>query len=220
MAGAIELENVWKSFEVRQGTARRHVLRGVNARITPGDHVGILGRNGAGKSTLLRILAGVERPTRGRVRRDLSMSWPIGGNYGIQSSLTGAANARFIARLYGTPLKRTEEFVEDFAELGPYFREPVRTYSSGMSSRLLMALSFAVNFDCYLVDEALSTGDARFANKCREVLDTRRAHAAMIIVSHNALHVKKYCKTAAILRNGMLEFYEDVDEAIAAYQGL
>lgn len=216
----IELENVWKGFEVRQGAARRDILRGVNARIHRGDHVGILGRNGAGKSTLLRILAGVERPSRGRVRRGMSMSWPIGGSYGIQTSLTGAANARFIARLYGTPVRQTEEFVEDFAELGAYFNEPVRTYSSGMSSRLLMALSFAVNFDCYLVDEALSTGDARFANKCREMLDTRLANAALIIVSHNAQHVKKYCDTAAILRNGILEFYEDVDEAIAAYQGL
>ncbi|MFC4169330.1 ABC transporter ATP-binding protein [Teichococcus aestuarii] len=215
----IELENVWKRFESRQ-QGHRYILRGVHARIRRGDQVGILGRNGAGKSTLLRIFAGVEAPTRGRIRREMSISWPIGGGYGIQSSLTGIANARFIARLYGMPLQRTEEFVADFSELGPYFREPVRTYSSGMMSRLLMALSFAVDFDCYLVDEALSTGDARFANKCREVLEVRRANAAMLLVSHNAGHVKKYCKTAAILRNGMLEFYEDVDEAIAAYQGL
>nr|WP_305123541.1 ATP-binding cassette domain-containing protein [Roseomonas sp. GC11] len=214
----MELENVWKVFETRQG--RKEVLRGAYARIRKGEHVGILGRNGAGKSTLMRVLAGVERPTRGRVRCSMSMSWPIGKSFGIQSSLTGEANARFIARVYGTPVQETVDFVEDFAELGPYFREPVRTYSSGMTSRLLMALSFSVDFECYLVDEALSTGDARFADKCRAALDLRRADAGILLVSHNAQHVKKYCDTAAILRNGMLEFYEDVDEAIAAYQGL
>ena len=212
------LENVWKAYHTRSGV--KQVLQGVNMVVHPGDAVGILGRNGAGKSTLLRIFAGVEMPTVGRVWKDMSVSWPLASGIGVQSSLTGADNARFIARIYGIPVRQVLDYVQDFAELGPYFHEPVRTYSAGMMSRLLLGLSFAVDFDCYLVDEALSTGDARFANKCREVLDTRRAHAAMIIVSHNALHVKKYCKTAAILRNGMLEFYEDVDEAIAAYQSL
>ncbi|WBV42956.1 ABC transporter ATP-binding protein [Pseudoroseomonas cervicalis] len=214
----LEFQNVWKVFETRNGP--KEVLRGAYARIRQGEHVGILGRNGAGKSTLLRILGGVERPTRGKVRCTMRMSWPIGKGFGIQSSMSGAANARFIARLYGTPVNRTVEFVEDFAELGPYFHEPVRTYSSGMTSRLLMGLSFAVDFDCYLVDEALSTGDARFAEKCRQIFDMRRSTAGILLVSHNPLHVKSYCDTAAILRNGMLEFYEDVDEAIAAYQGL
>jgi len=214
----LELHNVWKVFESRHG--HKEVLRGIHARFRRGQHVGILGRNGAGKSTLLRVLAGVEAPTRGYIRRSMSISWPLGGGYGIQGSLTGIANARFIARLYGMPLKQTEEFVADFSELGAYFHEPVKSYSSGMKSRLLMALSFAVDFECYLVDEALSTGDARFANKCLEVFEVRRKNAAMIMISHNASHVKRYCDTAAILRNGMLEFYEDVDEAIAAYQGL
>ncbi|ONG57064.1 ATP-binding protein [Pseudoroseomonas deserti] len=214
----LELDNVWKSFETKQGM--KQVLRGANARIRRGEHVGILGRNGAGKSTLLKIIAGVERPTVGKVRCTMRMSWPLGGSFGIQTSLTGAANARFIARVYGTPVRETEEFVEDFSELGHYFREPVKTYSSGMTSRLMMALSFSVDFDCYLVDETLSTGDARFADKCRAVFDMRRANAGILMVSHNPLHVKKYCNSAAILRNGMLEFYEDVDEAITAYQGL
>ena len=168
----LELHNVWKVFESRY--SHKEVLRGIHARFQRGQHVGILGRNGAGKSTLLRVLAGVEAPTRGYIRRSMSISWPLGGGYGIQGSLTGIANARFIARLYGMPLKRTEEFVADFSELGAYFHEPVKSYSSGMKSRLLMALSFAVDFECYLVDEALSTGDARFANKCLEVFEVRR----------------------------------------------
>lgn len=215
----IEMIDIWKNFESRKG-APHAILRGVHGRIRRGDHVGILGRNGSGKSTLMRILSGVETPTRGIIRREMSISWPIGGGYGLMTSASGAANARFIARLYGTPMKQTQDFVEEFSELGRFFYEPVNTYSSGMVSRLLMGMSFAVDFDCYLVDEALSTGDARFAAKCRHMLEVRRKNAAMILVSHNALHVRQYCDMAAILRNGMLEFYEDVDEAIAAYQGL
>jgi capsular polysaccharide transport system ATP-binding protein len=216
----IEMVNVWKSFHSHKTGRENVILRGVHGRIRKGDHVGILGRNGSGKSTLVRMLAGVEAPTHGVIRREMSMSWPIGGAYGLQTIVSGANNARFIARLYGTPLQQTQDFVEEFSELGRYYYEPVHTYSSGMLSRLLMALSFAVDFDCYLVDEALSAGDARFAAKCQNMLEMRREHAAMILVSHNAMHVRQYCDTAAILRNGMLEFYEDVDEAIAAYQGL
>jgi capsular polysaccharide transport system ATP-binding protein len=216
----IELLDVWKGFESHKKGTWHTVLRGVHGRIRRGDHVGILGRNGSGKSTLMRLLSGVEAPDRGVIRREMSISWPIGGSYGLQFNASGASNARFIARLYGTPVQQTQDFVEEFSELGKYYYEPVSTYSSGMVSRLLMGLSFAVDFDCYLVDEALSTGDARFADKCRHMLEIRRQNAAMILVSHNAMHVRQYCDTAAILRNGMLEFYEDVDEAIAAYQGL
>jgi capsular polysaccharide transport system ATP-binding protein len=216
----IEMIDVWKSYHSHRTGRENLILRGVHGRIRKGDHVGILGRNGSGKSTLMRLLSGVDNPSRGVIRREMSISWPIGGSYGLQVVATGASNARFIARLYGTPVQQTQDFVEEFAELGRYFYEPVNTYSSGMVSRLLMGLSFAVDFDCYLVDEALSTGDARFAAKCRHMLEIRRENAAMILVSHNAHHVRQYCDTAAILRNGMLEFYEDVDEAIAAYQGL
>jgi capsular polysaccharide transport system ATP-binding protein len=216
----IEMIDVWMSYHSHRTGAHTPILRGVHGRIRKGDHVGILGRNGSGKSTLMRLLSGVDNPTRGIIRREMSISWPIGGGQGLQMLATGASNARFIARLYGTPVKQTQDFVEEFAELGRYYYEPVNSYSSGMVSRLLMALSFAVDFDCYLVDEALSTGDARFAAKCRHMLEIRRENAAMILVSHNAQHVRQYCDTAAILRNGMLEFYEDVDEAIAAYQGL
>jgi capsular polysaccharide transport system ATP-binding protein len=215
----IEMIDVWKTFESHKG-GHHTILRGVHGRIRKGDHVGILGRNGSGKSTLMRILSGVENPTRGRIRREMSISWPIGGAYGLLTQVSGASNARFISRLYGTPLQQTQDFVEEFSELGRFYYEPVNTYSSGMVSRLLMGLSFAVDFDCYLVDEALSTGDVRFAAKCRHMLEVRRENAAMILVSHNASHVRQYCDTAAILRNGALEFYEDVDEAISAYQGL
>ncbi|TPG58142.1 ABC transporter ATP-binding protein [Roseomonas nepalensis] len=212
------LEDVWKSYPMRHG--RRDILCGINATIRRGDAVGVLGRNGAGKSTLIRVMAGVEAPTRGRVRREMSISWPLGSGFGVQSSMSGADNARFIARIYGQDVRETLDFVQEFAELGPYFYEPVRTYSAGMMGRLLMGLSFSVKFDCYLVDETLSAGDSRFVERCRRMLEDRLGQASLLMVSHFADHIRQYCRTAVVLRNGLLEFYEDLDEGIAAYQRL
>ncbi|WP_043831720.1 ABC transporter ATP-binding protein [Muricoccus aerilatus] len=212
------LEDVWKSYPVRGG--RRDILRGISCTIDRGDQVGILGRNGAGKSTLMRVMAGVEAPTRGRVRREMSISWPLGSGFGLQASLTGADNARFIARIYGLDVAETLDFVQDFAEIGRYFFEPVRTYSSGMMSRLLMALSFSVKFDCYLVDEIISAGDQRFVARCQTMLEERLGNASLLMVSHFADHIRQYCRTAVVLRNGLLELYEDIDEGIAVYQSL
>ena len=212
------LEDVWKSYPIRGG--RRDILRGITATIDRGDQVGILGRNGAGKSTLMRVMAGVEAPSRGRVRREMSISWPLGSGFGLQASLSGADNARFIARIYGLDVAETLDFVQDFAEIGRYFFEPVRTYSSGMMSRLLMALSFSVKFDCYLVDEIISAGDQRFVARCQNMLADRLGNASLLMVSHFADHIRQYCRTAVVLRNGLLELYEDLDEGIAVYQSL
>jgi capsular polysaccharide transport system ATP-binding protein len=121
----LELLDVHKSYPMLAG--RKHVLRGVNATFRKGERVGVLGRNGSGKSTLVRILGGVEAPTRGTVRRSMSVSWPIGMAAGFQTALSGADNTRFIARIYDRPVKETVEFVESFAELGEYLRMPVHT---------------------------------------------------------------------------------------------
>ncbi|MFT8245126.1 ABC transporter ATP-binding protein [Roseomonas sp. BN140053] len=214
----IVVDNVWKSFHTRAGV--RQVLQGVNMTVRRGDAIGILGRNGAGKSTLLRILAGVESPSVGRVHRGMSVSWPLAAGFGVQASLTGADNARFIARIYNLPIQQVLDSVQDFAELGPYFYEQVRTYSAGMMSRLLLGLSFAVDFECYLVDEAVSAGDARFAERSRIALEERLSRASLLMVTHSEAHVKMYCRTAAVLHGGRLVIHEDVDEAIAAYQSL
>ena len=159
----IRLHDVHKSFKTRFG--QREVLRGVDCTFRRGEAVGILGRNGAGKTTLLRLIAGVEHPNRGRVERRMSVSWPLGYAGAMHYSISGADNARFIARIYDKPIAETLELVESFAELGEYFRMPVRTYSSGMITRLGFALSLAVEFDCYLVDEAIAAGDARFGER-------------------------------------------------------
>ncbi|WP_424810682.1 ABC transporter ATP-binding protein [Roseococcus sp. YIM B11640] len=214
----LELSGVCKSFV--KGGIRRDVLKGVDATFWPGDAVGILGRNGAGKSTLMRIMSGVEQPTAGRVRRNMSISWPIGFSGAVHDALTGADNARFIARLYDRKLDWVESFVKDFSELGDQFRAPVKTYSSGMRARLIFALSLAIDFDCYLVDEVIAVGDARFNEKCRQSLLSRRGRSALILVSHQVETVRSLCSHAAILNEGRLTFHEDLDQAFAEYQHL
>ena len=212
----IRLENVHKSYKLHGGSSKV-VLRGVSAVFGRGEAVGILGRNGAGKSTLLRLISGVEYPEAGHIQRDMSISWPLGHAAAMHYAISGADNARFIARIYEKPIAETVEFVEDFAELGQYYRQPVRTYSSGMMTRLGLALSLAVDFDCYLLDEVVAAGDSRFAERCRAALLDRRARSTMLMVSHQAETVRAFCTSGAVLKDGRLTRYEDLDQAIAAY---
>ena len=214
----LELRNLCKSYETHGQS--KHVLRNVNATFWRGDAVGILGRNGAGKSTLIRMLAGIEPASSGEIVRGMSVSWPLGFGGAIHGSITGADNARFIARIYGKPQGWVESFVEEFAELGEYFRMPVKTYSSGMQSRLAFGLSMAIDFDCYLVDEVIAVGDARFTERCRIMLEERRRRSALLMVSHQGELLRAFCTTAAILHEGRLTFHEDLDQAIATYHAL
>lgn len=211
---ALELLDVHKSYPMNAG--RKHVLRGVNGMFRKGERVGVLGRNGTGKSTLVRILGGVEAPTRGTIRRNMSVSWPIGMAAGFQAALSGADNCRFIARIYGKPPQDTVRYVESFAELGEYLHMPVHTYSSGMRSRLGLAISLAVDFDCFLVDEALAVGDTKFGR----AFAARLQRAGLILVTHQPSLVRQLCTRAAVLDQGTLTFYEDIDEALATYNSL
>jgi capsular polysaccharide transport system ATP-binding protein len=210
----LDLFDVHKSYPMNVG--RKHVLRGVSGTFRKGERVGILGRNGTGKSTLVRILGGVEAPTRGIIRRSMSVSWPIGMAAGFQPALSGANNARFIGRIYGKVPQETVDFVESFAELGEYLNMPVSTYSAGMRSRLGLAISLAVDFDCFLVDEALAVGDTKFGR----AFAARLQRAGLIIVTHQPSMVRQLCTRAAVLDQGTLTFYEDIDEALATYNSL
>jgi len=211
---SLELINVHKFYPMRGG--RKIILRGAYGRIARGEKVGILGRNGSGKSTLVRILSGVEAPTSGHILRSMTISWPIGMMAGLQPPLSGADNARFIARIYARNPQQTVEFVEEFAELGDYLRMPLMTYSSGMRSRLALAVSLAVDFDCYLVDEALAVGDTRFGRAFAERIE----RSGLILVSHSPALVRRLCTRAAVLDQGVLTFYDDLDEALATYNAL
>jgi capsular polysaccharide transport system ATP-binding protein len=211
-------QDLRKSY--RTGHGRREVLKGINVTINKGDRVALLGRNGAGKSTLIKQIGGVEMPDSGRVIRNMTNSWPIGFNGGFQGSLTGYDNARFIARIYGRAYAEMREFVEDFTELGGSLKMPVKTYSSGMRARLAFALSLAIEFDCYLIDEVILVGDQNFQRKCHVELFEKRADRAMIIASHDMYTIGGICNRALLLKDGVASHFEDVSEAIKQYEDL
>jgi capsular polysaccharide transport system ATP-binding protein len=211
----IRLDNVTKRYRTRHGT--HAVLNGVSLQLNRGDKLGILGRNGSGKSTLIRIISGAELPNGGRIVREMSVSWPLAFGGSFQGSLTGMDNVRFICRVYGADFKAALPFVQEFSELGKFLREPVKTYSSGMSARLAFAISMAIEFDCFLIDEVIAVGDTRFHEKCRKELFEKRCDRALIVVSHDAHNIRDHCTRACVLRDGMLHEYPGVDAAYESY---
>lgn len=214
----IVCENLRKSYRVGHG--RHEVLKGINLSVAKGEKVALLGRNGAGKSTLIKQIGGVELPDSGRVIRKMTNSWPIGFNGGFQGSLTGFDNAKFIARIYGVSYQDIRTFVEDFTELGSALSNPVKTYSSGMRFRLAFALSLAIEFDCYLMDEVIVVGDQSFQHKCIHELFDKRADRAMIVASHDMTTIRNLCDRAILLQDGVVIEYDDVAAAIEAYEAL
>jgi capsular polysaccharide transport system ATP-binding protein len=213
----IRFESVSKYYPTREG--RRLILDSVDLTIRPGDALGVCGHNGAGKSTLLRLASGVEQPSGGKIERGMTTSWPIGHSSAFQSSLTGADNVRFIARIYNRPIEDVLAFVDDFAELGSYLKMPVRTYSVGMTARLAFAVSLAVEFGCYLVDEITSAGDARFQQKCHDALMARKNQGALLMVSHDPHTLAAYCDLGATLNDGKLSIFPTIGEAIQKHFG-
>jgi len=211
----IALHDITKAYSTRSGLVP--VLKGVNLQVNPGERVGILGRNGAGKSTLIRLISGAELPTSGTVERDMSVSWPLAFGGAFQGALTGLDNLRFICRIYGVDSADKVEFVEQFSELGIYLREPVKTYSSGMRARLAFAISMVIEFDCFLIDEIVAVGDARFHAKCEYELFERRGDRAMIIVSHDPGYIRQHCTRASVLFDGYLHEFADVESAFEFY---
>jgi capsular polysaccharide transport system ATP-binding protein len=211
----IQLENVSKVYHTRSGP--RRVLNRVNLTLNRGESLGVLGRNGAGKSTMIRLLTGAESPTSGRIHRHMSVSWPLAFGGAFQMHLTGLDNLKFVCRVYGVDYRPLVRFVEDFAELGVYFREPVMHYSTGMMSRLGFALSMAIEFDCFLIDESLVVGDTRFHDRCHNELFTKRGDRAFIIVSHDQNVIRSLCKRACVLHEGRLLDFPSVDAAYEFY---
>jgi capsular polysaccharide transport system ATP-binding protein len=209
------LEDVVKRYQTRHGDIT--VLNGIALQVKPGEKVGIFGRNGAGKSTLIRLISGAERPSSGSIRRLMGVSWPLAFSGGFQGSLTGLDNLRFICRVYGVSVEDKLGFVEEFSELGRFMREPIKTYSAGMKARLAFALSMAIEFDCFLIDEVITVGDSRFYEKCQHELFAKRRDRSLIIVSHVLPYIKQYCDTAYVLHEGELKGFEDIDGAYRFY---
>ena len=196
------------------------VLTNVSLTVAKGEKLALLGRNGSGKSTLIRLLGGVELPTSGTIEQTMSVSWPIGWVGGVHPILTGNDNMRFIARVYNKPFEQIRAYVDDFAELGKFLSEPLGTYSTGMRARFVFALSLAIDFDCYLIDEVIGAGDQRFQRRSHEELFEKRADRSMILASHVSDIVKAYCSRALVLHRGRGKIFPDLDLAFDIYNDL
>lgn len=211
----ISVKNVSKRYKTNNGW--KTVLKDVSFELKKGEKIGILGRNGAGKSTLIRLMSGVEPPTTGQIDRKMSISWPLAFSGAFQGSLTGIDNLRFVSRIYGADFDYVKSFTEEFSELGEYLYEPVKSYSSGMKARLAFALSLSIEFDCYLIDEVIAVGDARFAAKCKYELFEKRQDRSLILVSHTPSSIKEYCDSAMVLEEGIMHRFDTIDNAYNFY---
>ena len=214
----VEAIGVTKVFEGEWGV--RRALDGVSFRVGAGERMGILGPNGSGKSTLIKILSGILLPTSGEVRRGLRLSWPLALGGAFEGQLTGYDNVRLLSRLYDLPFKETFDYVAHFSELGKHMQVPVRFYSDGMRMRLAFALSLAMEFECYLIDEIILVGDRRFQLKCHDELFGRRQHCGMIMAVHDVGVIKEYCQSALILKAGRGRVMTDLNLAGRIYGSL
>lgn len=212
----IELRNLSKTFLLRG--QRKIVARNINMVLPTGTSVALLGRNGAGKSSLLKMIAGTMDPTEGEIFSTGTVSWPVGFAGSFHPELTGAQNIRFIARIYGVETTELIDFVERFAELGPHFHLPLRSYSSGMRSRLAFGVSVGIPFDTYLIDEVVAVGDAIFRRKSGDLLRDRMRYSSAIVVTHSMPMVRQLCDVGAVLEDGTLTYYEDLEEAIERHE--
>ena len=214
----IEMQNVFKYY--RANGHKKVVLDHITTTFEKGHSYGILGVNGAGKSTTIRLLSGVEMPNGGRVKRNCRVSWPLGFASAFHPLMTGRNNVTFAARTYGQDVHEVLDFVEDFSELGDYLDAPVRTYSSGMSAKLAFAVSMAIQFECYLIDELTAVGDARFSKRCHDAFAARRSKADVIMVSHSVGTITEYCDRGAVLVDGRLMMFSDINQAVDMYNRL
>ncbi|MGH1413610.1 MAG: ABC transporter ATP-binding protein [Pelagimonas sp.] len=208
----IRFETLTKSYRVRG--ERKIVIDNLDMTLPSGKSLALLGRNGAGKSTLLQIISGTMRADTGRVVSDGSISWPVGFGGSFHRELTGAQNVRFVARIYGVDTDELVEFVEEFADIGKHFHMPVRSYSSGMKSRLTFGASMGIHFDTYLVDEVIAVGDAAFRAKSRKVFEERMKVSSAIMVSHEMGQMREFCDAGVVLVDGQLQYFEDIEDAI------
>ncbi len=212
----LEFTNVSKSFWT--GVQRKVILDRASFRVEPGQSLGILAPNGTGKTTLIKMMAGLEKPDEGEIRRGCRISFPLGFMGGLVSRHSGRENSRYIARLYGLDPDYVEAFCRWLCDIDEYWEMPVGTYSSGMRGRLSFALLLALDFDMYLIDEGMPANtDVEFNRKAGSLLQERLEKTSIVIVSHQPETLEKYAKSAAVLRNGQLYMFDTLEEARQLY---
>ncbi|WP_323037182.1 ABC transporter ATP-binding protein [Pararhodobacter sp.] len=212
----LEFYNVSKSFWT--GRTNKVILHQASFRIELGNSMGILAPNGSGKTTIINMMAGLEKPDDGTITRACRVSFPLGFMGGINHRHTATENARYIARLYQLDADEVEAFCRWLCDIGDYFDMAVGTYSAGMRARFAFSLMLAIEFDLYLVDEGMpATTDVSFNRRAGAILKERLEQATVLIVSHQAETLERYCKSAAVLREGQLQFFDTLEEAKSIY---
>ncbi|MGD9293876.1 MAG: ATP-binding cassette domain-containing protein [Roseobacter sp.] len=212
----LAFENVSKSFWT--GTQHKVILDDVSFKVDLGTSLGILAPNGTGKTTLINMMAGLEKPDEGEIRRACKISFPLGFMGGVVNKVSAVENARYIARLYGLDPDYVESFCRWLCNLDEYFDQPIGTYSAGMRARFCFSLMLALDFDIYLIDEGMpSTMDAEFNRKAGEILQERLRTTTIIIVSHKPQTIEKFARSAAVLIGGKLHMFDTLEEAKQLY---
>lgn len=208
----LEFVNVSKSFWT--GRQRKVILDRASFKVELGNSLGILANNGTGKTTIINMMAGLEKPDEGLVQKSCRVSFPLGFMGGVNSQHSARENARYIAQLYGLDPDYVEAFCRWVCGLEEYFDQPLSIYSAGMRSRFMFSLLLALEFDIYLIDEGMpATADIEFNKKAGKLLRERLEKATVIVVSHSAATLERFCRSGAVLRDGKLTFYETLEEA-------
>lgn len=208
----IEIRNLYKAY--RLNGVSKVIARDISFTFPEKESVALLGGNGAGKSTMLKMIAGTLEPDSGSISSNGTISWPVGFAGSFHGDMTGAQNVKFVARVYGVDTDNMMNFTKVFSQLGAHFHLPVRTYSSGMKSRLAFAMSMAVPFDTYLIDEVTAVGDASFRIKSEAILRERLERAGAVIVSHSLEQLLRLCTSGVVLENGRFFYYARIEKAI------
>ncbi|CUJ85149.1 Polysialic acid transport ATP-binding protein KpsT [Ruegeria denitrificans] len=212
----LEFENVSKSFWT--GTRRKVILDRVSFQIELGRSIGILAPNGTGKTTLINMMAGLEKPDEGVIRKSCRISFPMGFSGGVIKKLSALENARYIAKIYGMDPDYVEAYCSWLCNLGEYFDQPIGTYSTGMRARFTFALMLALDFDMYLIDEGMpSSTDVEFNRKAGDILRERLRTTTLVIVSHSPDVLEKFAQQAAVLLDGQLYMFDTLEEARQLY---
>lgn len=215
----IYFDNVSKFYPTRSG--RSYVYKDVSLELPTDKSIGVLGPNGAGKSTLIRMMGGADVPSRGEILTDKNISWPLGLQGGLQGVMSGRENVRFVARIHGYKSTHIiERQVEEFAEIGRYFDEPVKTYSNGMRARVAFGLSMAFDFDfdILLIDELNAVGDVNFKQKSEALLKLKMNTTKVIMVNHSISQLKKFCEAGLLVKNKSILYFDRLDDAVEEYK--
>lgn len=214
----IHFDNMSKYYPTKQG--RSYVFKDVCITLPMDKNIAVLGPNGVGKSTLIKMLGGADFPSQGTIQSDQRISWPLGLQGGLQGSMSARENVRFVARIHGHKnTKPVEQKVADFAEIGKYFDEPVKTYSNGMRSKVTfgLAMAFELNFDVLLIDELTAVGDANFKKKSKKILLEHYENTKLIMVNHSINELKQFCEAGLVIKDKTLVYYSDIKFAIEDY---